>query len=29
LMLGHDKQAYANRSYGKLVHQGIRWAAGK
>jgi type 1 glutamine amidotransferase len=29
LMLGHDGQAYGNPSYSKLVHQGIRWAAGK
>jgi type 1 glutamine amidotransferase len=29
LMLGHDKQAYANPSYVKLVHQGICWAEGK
>jgi type 1 glutamine amidotransferase len=29
LMLGHDKQAYANPNYPKLVLQGIHWAAGK
>lgn len=29
LMLGHDGKAYANPSYVKLVHQGIRWAAGR
>jgi uncharacterized protein len=29
LMLGHDKQAYANPNYPKLVAQGIRWAVGK
>jgi uncharacterized protein len=29
LMLGHDKQAYANPNYSKLVLQGIHWAAGK
>jgi len=29
LMLGHDGKAYANPSYSKLVHQGIRWAAGR
>lgn len=29
LMLGHDGQAYGNPNYAKLVHQGIRWAAGR
>ena len=29
LMLGHDGLAYKNPSFRKLVHQGIRWAAGK
>jgi type 1 glutamine amidotransferase len=29
LMLGHDKLAYQNPNYRKLVHQGIRWVAGK
>ncbi|MHC4405310.1 MAG: ThuA domain-containing protein [Planctomycetota bacterium] len=29
LMLGHDAQAYGNASFAKLVHQGIRWAAGR
>ena len=29
LMLGHDKQAYANPNYPKLVLQGIHWAVGK
>lgn len=28
LMLGHDGKAYGNPSFRKLVHQGIRWAAG-
>jgi type 1 glutamine amidotransferase len=29
LMLGHDGHAYANPNFGKLVQQGIRWAAGR
>ena len=29
LMLGHDGKAYANPNFRKLLHQGIRWAAGK
>lgn len=29
LMLGHDKQAYANPNYPKLIVQGIHWATGK
>jgi type 1 glutamine amidotransferase len=29
LMLGHDKAAYANPNYPKLVFQGIRWASGQ
>lgn len=29
LMLGHDGQAYGNPSFSRLVHQGIRWAAGQ
>ena len=29
LMLGHDKFAYENPNFRKLVHQGIRWAVGK
>jgi type 1 glutamine amidotransferase len=29
LMLGHDAHAYANPNFAKLVHQGIRWAAGR
>jgi hypothetical protein len=29
LMLGHDKFAYENPNFRKLVHQGIRWAAGE
>jgi uncharacterized protein len=27
LMLGHDRQAYDNPGYRKVVHQAIRWAA--
>jgi type 1 glutamine amidotransferase len=29
LMLGHDGLAYENPNFRKLVHQGIRWAAGR
>lgn len=29
LMLGHDHEAYQNPAYSRLVHQGIRWAAGR
>ncbi len=29
LMLGHDRHAYGNPNYVRLVHQGIRWASGK
>ncbi len=29
LMLGHDRHAYGNPNFRKLVGQGIRWAAGK
>jgi type 1 glutamine amidotransferase len=29
LMLGHDAHAYGNPNFAKLVHQGIRWAAGR
>ncbi|MFH1266843.1 MAG: ThuA domain-containing protein, partial [Planctomycetota bacterium] len=29
LMLGHDGKAYANPNFGKLVNQGICWAAGR
>jgi hypothetical protein len=29
LMLGHDGVAYANPSFRKVLHQGIRWAAGR
>lgn len=29
LMLGHDAAAYRDANYRKLVHQGIRWAAGR
>lgn len=28
-MLGHDGAAYANPSFQKVLHQGIRWAAGQ
>jgi type 1 glutamine amidotransferase len=29
LMLGHDAHAYKNPNFRKLVHQSIRWAAGR
>lgn len=29
LMLGHDAHAYKDPNFRKLVHQGIRWAAGR
>lgn len=28
-MLGHDEKAYANANFARIVHQGIRWAAGQ
>jgi len=29
LMLGHDSQAWQHPAYPRLLHQGIRWAAGR
>lgn len=29
LMLGHDSHAYGHPAFAQLVHQGIRWAAGR